>query len=73
MKQPSMSYSDLGEWCKQEFELDKAPSNAAICQWLKPEKRTELLQFLKTETAPAMLELKGQYKQENPEMEDKLY
>jgi len=73
LKTPSMSYSDLGEWCKEEFNLDKTPSNAAICQWLKPDKRIELLQLLKTETAPAQLAMKGHYKPENPELEDELY
>jgi hypothetical protein len=75
LKTPSMSYSDLGEWCKEEFNLDKTPSNAAICQWLKPDKRIELLQLLKTETALAQLAMKclSHYKPENPELEDGLY
>jgi hypothetical protein len=68
-----MSYSDLGEWSKEDFDLDKTPSNAAICQWLKPDKRIELLQLLKTETAPAQLAMKGHYKPDNLELEDELY
>ena len=32
MLNPAMSYTDLGEWCKEQFKLDKVPSNALICQ-----------------------------------------
>ena len=55
LRKPSMSYSDLGLWCKDEFTLDKAPSNATLCSWLKPEKRTELLKTLATEISSAKL------------------
>ena len=36
-----MSYTQLGEWCKDEFGLEKSPSNAVLCSWMtqKPEKR----------------------------------
>ncbi len=57
MKSPSMSYTDLGEWCKEQYKLDKAPSNAVICQWLKPDKRKELLELAR-ETCSAKLNSK---------------
>ena len=48
-----MSCTQLGEWCKDEFGLEKAPSNAVLCSWMKPEKWNQLLKFLETETCPA--------------------
>ncbi len=32
MQNQAMSYTDLGGWCKEQFKLDKVPSNALICQ-----------------------------------------
>jgi hypothetical protein len=63
----------LENGAKKNLISIKHQSNAAICPWLKPDKRIELLQLLKTETAPAKLAMKGHYKQENPELEDELY
>ena len=73
MTNPSMSYTDLGEWYKEQYKLDKAPSNAVICQWLKPEKRKELLQFLAKETCAAKLDSKSKKLSDNPEMEEELF
>ena len=73
MLNPAMSYTDLGEWCKEQFKLDKVPSNAVICQWLKPEKRKELLAFLATETCSAKLDSKSRKQSGNPEMEELLF
>ena len=68
-----MTYTDLGEWCKEKFKLEKAPSNAVICQWLKPDKRRELLEFMEVETCAAKLDSKSRKQPENPEMEAKLF
>ena len=73
MQNPAMSYTDLGEWCKEQFKLDKVPSNAVICQWLKQEKRKELLAFLATETCSAKLDSKSRKQSGNPEMEEELF
>ena len=56
-----LSYLLLGEWCKDQFSLEKAPSNAVLCSWMKPEKRNQLLKVLETETSPAKLSSKANY------------
>jgi hypothetical protein len=68
-----LSYTLLGEWCKEEFSLEKAPSNAVLCLWIKPEKRNQLLKFLETETCPAKLSAKANYLPDHPEVEDELF
>ena len=73
MKNPSMTYAELGEWCKGQFKLEKAPSNGVICQWLKPEKRKELLEWLQKETCSAKLTAKSKKQAEHPEMEADLF
>jgi len=63
-----MLYTQLGEWCKDESGLEKAPSNAVLCSWMtqKPEKRNQLLKFLETETCPAKLSAKANYLPDHP-------
>ena len=72
LKKP-MTYEELGDWCKEEFELVKAPSDAAFCAWLKPDKRKQLLDMLANETSAAKLAAKCNYKPEHPEMESELF
>lgn len=57
LKKPAMTYDELGDWCKEEFKLVKAPSNAAFCSWLKPDKRKQLIDMLANETSAAKLAL----------------
>ena len=73
LKKPSMTYEQLGDWCKDEFKLDKAPSKAAVCAWLKPDKRKQLIEMLAIETSAARLAAKCNYKPEQPEMESELF
>ena len=49
METPLMTYTDLGERCKEKFKIENAPSNAVICQWLKPDRRKELLEFMEVQ------------------------
>ncbi len=67
-----MSHTLLGEWCKDQFSLEKAPSNAVLCSWMKPEKRNQLRKFPRLRLAqqsfhrrqiifPIMLKLKMNY------------
>jgi hypothetical protein len=40
-----MTYEQLCDWCKDEFKLAKAPSNAALSAWLKPDKCKQLIEM----------------------------
>ena len=64
-----MTYTDLDERCKEKFKLENSPSNAVICQLLKPDKRKELLEFMEVEMCAAKLDSKSRKQPENPEME----
>jgi hypothetical protein len=68
-----MTYEETVEWCKERFKLDKTPSTAALCLWLKPEKRKQLIELLETEQVPAKLVAKGCYKPEHPDLEKELF
>jgi len=69
LKKPTMTYSALGKWCQEEFKLENAPSEGAICKWLKPEKRKALIAMLETETSGAKLSSKSNYQPDHPEVE----
>ena len=73
LKKPSMTYDQLGDWCKDEFKLSKSPSNAALCAWLKPDKRKQLIEMLANETSAAKLAAKCNYKPDHPDMESELF
>jgi hypothetical protein len=68
-----MTYVDAVAWCKESFKLHKAPSTAALCQWLKPEKSKELIELLENEHITSKLLAKGNYKPGHPDLEEELF
>mmetsp|Transcript_41951 Transcript_41951/g.87684 ORF Transcript_41951/g.87684 Transcript_41951/m.87684 type:complete len:145 (+) Transcript_41951:59-493(+) len=73
VKNPSMKYQDVLEWAKQEFKLNEAPSASALCMWLKPETKKSLLDFLASQQAPRLMEMKGAYKSQYRELEEEIF
>jgi hypothetical protein len=73
VKNPSVKYQLFSNGQIEEFKLGEAPSTSARYMWLKPETKKSLLDFLALQQAPRLMEMKGAYKSQHPELEEECF
>ena len=73
LQTPGMKQAQLGDWCKEQFKLQKPPSAQAVSEWLQEKERKRLLDVLTTEINPHTLGIKTHHKCQFPELESELF